>query len=338
MGFELQLYSPNNNYDDELNPSYFNMFNMMFILAGLTMMIYLIAKALESNNTLNYESRFARILAGFFILTTRLWHSSNDDFKITNQEGKLLAIGPHRTGWEASIIASRMEGAPPQFLATDAHNNIPGVGSFLKMFKAILVPSQATKGENGRTAREDAIDLAGDVLNKQGCVALFPQGNMARIGQEAPRVYNGAAKIALKNNIPIHVYRLDGFWCLGKHIPLFISNNSYYRILASWIHPNKIHVTPCCEIDFHLKPENRELTEEAKIEEICAQLYAFFKHTKDLTPKQIDTIKTEISNKTHLLIWKNRVETDDALKKAQILKNDRIELEKDTSTAMSLSM
>lgn len=335
MGIETQLNLTNNN--DE---SVYSAYNMLFIVAGFATSLYLIAKTLESKNSLNYESRLTRIIAGLIIFVARLWHTSDGDLEINNPEKKLIALGPHRTSWEAAVVGAKIKGTPPRFFATDAYNAIPGVASFLKMFKVIPVGSHSAKGDNGRSANAGTIELASKVLDEKGCVALFPQGNFARIGQEPPRVYAGAARIAMANKIPIQVIRLDGFWCFQNPlIPSFICNNAYYRTFFSVLHMNNVRATLCCEIDFHLKDENKDLSDEAKIEEICAQLYAYYRHTQELSPKQIDAIKTEISNKNHLLIWKNRVKRDELGKELVSLKSEGAKYEEETLTLMkSMSM
>lgn len=308
---------------------------IMFLLAGLTAMTYAIARVAESNNPLNYESRLARIISGFFILMMRMLHTKDGDLEITNAENKLIALGPHRTGLEAAVIASKMKGTPPQFFATTAYNFIPGVSSFLKMFKAIPVDANATRGNDGRSSNAGALDYASQALNDKGCVAIFPQGNFAKLGQEPPRVYPGVAKLALKHKIPVHVIRLDGFWCLQNPlIPIVIRNSPYYRAFLSLLHVNNVRARLCCEIDFHLQPKNESLSDEEKVNEICAQLYAYYRHTKELTDEQVASIKTEISDKRHLLIWDNKVKRDGLTKELQKLKEEELKLEEPTFMAM----
>jgi 1-acyl-sn-glycerol-3-phosphate acyltransferase len=263
-------------------------------------------------------------------------HTTNGDLEIIDAENKLIAIGPHRTGWEAIIVASKMKGTPPQFLATDAYNSIPGVNSFLDIFKTIQVASKARKEEH-RSANEDVINQASKVLDDKGCVALFPQGNFARIGQEPPRVYAGAARLAIKNRIPIHVIRLDGFWSLQNPlIPVVIRNNAYYRAFLSALHPNNVRANTF-EIDFHLKEENKHLSDEVKIDELCAQLYSYFRHTRELTDKEVGTIKTEIADKTHLLVWGNKLKRDGLEKELVLLKKEQATLEEPVTKSMSLT-
>lgn len=332
-----EIESPLNLLNQESEPeSLINYYNLLFLLTGLAMATYGLARFAESKNKLDYESHFARIVSGLLVLMSRLWHTKNDPLELP-KDNKLITLGPHRTGWEAIVFASKLEGAPPRFFATDSFNAIPGVGSFMKMFKTIPIAAHAVKKGGGRTANEDALELASAALNNKGCVALFPQGNFSKLGQEPPRIYSGAAKLALKNNIPIHVIRLDGFWSLQNPlIPLFIRNNQYYRIILSAFHMNNVRTTLCCVIDFHLKPENAHLSENEKIEAICAELYAYYRHTQELTSAQISTIKTEIANKQHLLIWNNKVKQDDLSKQLLHLKNEGVRLEEPTSSSMRL--
>lgn len=304
-GFGSHL-DPLKNYDESTS----NAYTLLFLLTGLVVATYTIVRLAESNNRLNYENRFARILAGILLFLINMMHTKRGDFDL--EDAKLIAVGPHRTGWEAGVVASKMEGTPPRFFATDGYNFVPGVSFFLKMFKTISVEAHAIKSENGQSANAGALELASKALDEKGCVALFPQGNFSRLGQEPPRIYSGAAKLALKNKVPIHVIRLDGFWSLQNPlIPQFIRNSAYYRVFFSALHMNNIRTTLCCIIDFHLQPENDRLSDEEKIDEINAQLYAYYRHTQELTNEQIGTVKKEISNKTHLTIWKNKVKQDE---------------------------
>lgn len=310
-------------------------YTTLFLLSGLAVATYALAKLAESSNRLNYESSFARIIAGFLILIMNMLHTRSGDLEITNTENKLIAIGPHRTSWEAFVVASKIKGTPPRFFATDSFNSVPGVASFMKMFKAIPVEANATKGDNGRSSNVSALEHASKTLTEKGCVALFPQGNFAKLGEEPPRVYTGAAKLALMNKVPIHVIRLDGFWCLQNVlIPQFIRNSAYYRAFLSGLHMNNVRTTLCCDIDFHLKPESALLSDEEKTEEICAQLYAYYRHTQELTVEQIGAIKTEISEKTHLLIWNNKVKQDKLGKQLLNVKKEGAELEETTLISM----
>ncbi|RUR13184.1 1-acyl-sn-glycerol-3-phosphate acyltransferase [Legionella sp. km772] len=320
-GFDL--YSDDFNFcsidDEPISSAY----TTLFLLAGILIATVSIAKFAESNNRFNYESRLARIIAGFLILTMNMFHTKKGDLELTDTEKSLVAIGPHRTGWEGMVVASKMKGRPPRFFATDAYNVVPGVSTFMTMFKTIPIKAHASKGNNGQSANAEALVIANRELKDNGCIALFPQGNFAKIGQKPHRVYVGIAKMALEAKSPILVIRLDGFWCLiNPLIPLFIRNNSYYRAFLSLFHMNNIRTTLCCKIDFHLNPENAHLSEEDITREICAQLYAFYRHTKELTSEQIETIKTEISAKTHLLIWDNKVRQDQLTKDLTTLEKE----------------
>lgn len=333
MDFNSHL-DPLNHYDESGVSAY----TTLFLLSGLTIAAYMCVRFAESNNRLTYENRFARVIAGLLIFIMRMLHTRRGDLEITNAENQIITIGPHRTGWEAIAVAAKMEGTPPRVFATTNFNSIPGVSSFLKMFKTIPVEANATRGENGRSANADALDQASQVLSEKGCVALFPQGNFARLGEEPPRVYAGAAKLALQNKVPIQVIRLDGFWCLQNPlIPTFIRNSAHYRAFLSFFHMNNVRATLCCTIDFHLKSEHEHLSEEEKIDEICAQLYAFYRHTQELTGEQIDAIKPEIAKKTHLLIWHNKVEQDGLRKQLVSLKKEEAKLEEPTLASMKLN-
>lgn len=268
----------------------------------------------ETINELEYESRAARIVAGILKLLTSVQHGKLQQLPVqpTSQTGRLISIGPHRTGWEAIVVASQIKGAPPQFFATDSFKMIPGVTSFYEMFKVIVIASKAAKCQSGQSANHQALEQAKEVLQNKGCVAIFPQGGFSRIGESPRRIYDGTAKIAIHNQVPIEVIRLDGFWCLQNPlIPLLIKNNLFYRAFISFFHMNNVSVHQCEIIDFHLKPENQHLSEQEKIDEINAQMYAYYRHTEELSPLQIKAIgELEISQKKHCLFWKNKQDED----------------------------
>lgn len=331
---DCRLNQPN--HSDFATDSTSNAYNLLILLTGLAIVTYALARLAESNNRLNLDNRFARILAGLLVFIANTLHTKKDDLEIVNPEKTLIAIGPHRTGWEAIVVASKITGTAPRFFATDAYNSIPGVSSFLKLFKVIPVQSDRKK-DNGRSANAKALEDASKILNENGCVAMFPQGNFSRLGQESPRIYPGVANLALSNKIPIQVIRLDGFFSLQNPIiPLFIRNSATYRSFLSALHLNNVSVKLCCEIDFHLKSENKHLSEEKKIEAICAQLYAYYRRTEELTDEEVESIKTEIADGTHILIWRNKVQQDDLKKQLTNAKVEGDKLEATTFASMSL--
>jgi len=306
-----------------------NAYNMLFLLTGLAVAMFALAKFAESKNRLNYEDRSARIIAGFIVIMVNLFHAKKGDVEITDAKNKLIAIGPHRTSLDGFVVASKIDKTPPRFFATTSFNALPGISSLLSMFKVIPVKAnEITKGVGGQSANASSLEDASQILKEEGCVVIFPQGNFSLKGEEPPRVYTGAAKLALKNQIPIQVIRLDGFWSLENSlIPIVIRNSVYYRAFFSLFHMNNVRTTLCGEIDFHLKPENAELTDEKKIEEICAQLYAYYRHTEELTAEQIRAIKTQIADKRHTLFWSNKVKQDDLGKQLLKLKQEVADLD-----------
>lgn len=278
----------------------------------------------EAGNELEYESFSARMVAGILKLLVRVQHAKLHQLPAhpSSQTGRLISIGPHRTGWEAIVVASQLQGAPPQFFATDYFKIIPGVSSFYEMFKVIVIASKASKSQSGQTANHQALEKAQAVLENKGCVAIFPQGGFSRIGESPRRIYDGTAKIAIQNQVPIEVIRLDGFWCLQNPIiPLFIRNNLFYRAILSFFHMNNVSVHQCEIIDFHLQPENQHLSEQEKIDEINARMYAYYRYTKDLSKPEIEAIRvSEIAQKAHLSFWKDRLEEDKMMKQNSIKK------------------
>lgn len=321
-------------YDDDNAAS---AYNLLLFLSALAVTAYTIARYAEYRNHLNYDNRGTRIFIGLLKIIAESLHTKKDDMTITGHAGQIIAIGPHRTGLvDGIVVASKMKGVAPHVFATDAYDSIPGARRALKMLNAITIKASASKNTGGRSANADALVHAGQVLQDKGCVALFPQGNFAKIGQEPYRVYDGAAKLALQNNAAIRVIRLDGFWSIDNPlIPLIIRNNSYYRALGTFFHMNNVRVTECCVIDFHLKPEANGLSLETKIERICSEMYAFYRHTGNLTAERIKAIRkknADVSDKTHLLLWGNKLTRDQLTKKLAETDKERAELEQSAFT------
>ncbi|TAL61712.1 MAG: 1-acyl-sn-glycerol-3-phosphate acyltransferase [Legionella sp.] len=315
---------------DSAAESTFSAYNLLLLMAGLATATYTFALFAESQNRINYDSRVARTLAGFLVIIMRLFHTNNEDLAIPAEGKKLIAMGPHRTGWEAVAVGAKLKNSPPRFFATDGFNGVPFMEDILKLFQAIIVPSKKPKETAVTTdtadkvkPRSTALTLADEALDNNGCVAIFPQGNFAYKGIEPHKIYNGIADLAVKHKLPIYVVRLDGFWSLENPlIPLFVRNNAYYRSFLSMLHMNNVRTTLCPTIDFHLKPQNAALTDEQKMNEICAQLYAYYRFTEELTPEQIKKIDTEIADKKHLLIWSNKLQQDDHRLKIKELKTE----------------
>ncbi|NCT56419.1 MAG: 1-acyl-sn-glycerol-3-phosphate acyltransferase [Legionella sp.] len=294
-------------------------YDALLALAGIALATYAMARFFESQDRLGYETRSARIISGFLQLSMHLWHTTGPEVEITSERGCLIALGPHRASLDAFAFVSKVKlhgTTPPQFFATDAFHAIPGVSSLFDMFKVIAIKAKASKDTQGRSANAEALDEASRILQNNGCVAVFPQGNFARIGQEPPRIYNGTAKLAVTNKLPIHVIRLDGFWSLNNPvIPVSIRNNRFYRAFFALFHMNRVCVNLCDVIDVHLQSEYENSSDEEKIEAINARLYACYRQTEELTPEKIDKLKPTLSNTIHLSIWQNKVRQD-ALKKA----------------------
>ena len=310
-----------------------NAYNLAVFIAGLTTLIVLI-KVAESHNRLDYDSRLLRIISGFLRMITNTWHTKSGDIEIADTAGTILAIGPHRTGIvDGMVVTSKITGTPPTFFATDSFNNIPGLSQFFKLAKVIPIKSDK------KASNVHALEQADAVLNEKGCIAIFPQGNFSRLGKEPPRVYEGAARLAVKNKVPIQVIRLDNFMSIQNWLlPVFIRNNAHYRAILSAFHMNNVKVTKCDVIDFHIQDEGLDRDKEKEfIYEICAQLYAYFRHTDDLSTGQIKEIKNEISEGRHFLIWENKLRQCSLEKKLLLAKNEEETLTGPTSIAMKRS-
>lgn len=322
-------------------------YNLLFLLTGLVIAAYSIARYAEYRNHFNYENRSARIIYGLINIITETLHTRSSDSKITGYEGQILVVGPHRTGLlDGATVASKMRGEQgkqaeaPHFFATDVYNSIPGAECVMKMLNAITIKANSRKTKEGQSAHAHALEQAGQVLRNKGCLILFPQGNFSKIGQEPFGIFNGAARLAVQNNAAIRVIRLDGLWSIDNpFIPVFIRNNSYYRALGSFFHMNNVRVTECRVIDFHLKDdESAGLNEAQKIDKIGAQIYAFYRQTENLPVDQIRAINrqvTNVSDKTHLLIWNNKLARDQLTKQLTAIDKERNELETTALTSMS---
>ncbi len=311
-------------------------YTFFILLTGLALATaYAIAKLGESDNKIEYKNPTARMLSRVITYIAHLLHTKSGDIEIASK-GALITAGPHLTALDAFVIATKIKGPPPQFLATDMFDSIPGVAALLDTFEVVRIRAKA-KSQDGKSANAKALDEASQILKKEGCIVMFPHGNFAQIDKEAPPIYRGAPTLAVENGVPIEVIRIDGFWCLKNSLlPTWLRNRQEYRAFGALFHMNNIRVTHCCVIDFHLRPENAHMSKADLITEISAQLYAYYKYTGDLTPNQIDCIKTEISSKTHLTIWQKRVERDELGKRIGQIKQEEVALEVPTRMAMGL--
>ncbi len=283
--------------------------NLLKLTAGASVATCALAcHVAESQNTLDYEDRAARIAAGSLKMIVNMLHTQGGRYQITDAGGKVFTFGPHRAAIDSFVVGAKFVGTPPQFFATDLFNDIPGAERLLKMFKVITVKADAKRSHDGKSANSDTLVQASKVLKKNGCIALYPQGNFSYIRKPSPRIYTGAAKIALQNNVPIHVMRLDGLWSLeNTYIPLFVRDTLAYRVFLAALHPNNIRITPCSVIDFHLKPEAAILSEDEKVDRICAELYAYYHRKESLSEEEIDHIRKEVSENKHVPLWQNKM-------------------------------
>lgn len=314
-----------NNISSSNDNSSSNAFNMAVLIAGLTAIIFLI-KVAESRNRIDYDSRLLRIISGLLNMIANTWHTKSDDIEIADTAGTILALGPHRTGFvDGLVVTSKMTGTPPTFFVTDHFNHIPGLSQLIKLAKAIPIKSD----KNASNAV--ALEQANTILREKGCIVIFPQGNFSKIDKEPPRIYEGAARLAVKNKAPIQVIRLDNYLCIQNWlIPLFIRNSTHYRALLSAFHINNVKVTKCDVIDFHIQNHDQDKEKEI-INEICAQLYAYFRHTEDLSTGEIKKIKNEITAGRHFMIWNNKLEQCALEKRLLLAKNEEKNLTEPTS-------
>lgn len=312
-----------NPFDSELNgedpPQFFehSPTTTAALIASITsffLFTYLLMRMAERSCRIEYKSRATRTAAGFINLFLKAWHLKANNLKIYANKKTIIAAGPHRTGGlDGAIVISTVVGNPPRSWATDSFSALPIIGPnviapLLHAFHAISVKANAKK-IGGKSANSDAKDKAEDVVNNEGCFLVFSQGNFAYLGKEPPRVYNGTAEIAINTNTPIHVVRLDGFTSFD-YLPLFITNNVYFRSMLSMLVPNNVRVTLCSVIDWHLKEENMNIPFNEKVRLINAELYAYFRNTDQLSVKQIDDIRQSIKDKTHLTIWDKKLVVD----------------------------
>ncbi len=224
-------------------------------------------------------------------------------------EAAIAVAGPHRAGaLDAAAVALSLKGRPPRFFATDSFNGIPGVKSFMEKFQVIFIGAN-NKKTTGRSANFDALDKASEALQNGDRVALFPQGNFSLSNQVAPKVYDGAARLAIRNKKPIYVLRLDGYNSIESFIlPRMVTDSPIFRAFVSFFMANNIRVSLCLTIDYHLQEENVSKPEEELICEINAQMYAFYNVTKSLKAEQIEKIHELIDSGEHRKLWEARQE------------------------------
>ena len=270
-----------------------------------------ITEAKRYNRLDDLDDDSSEVFAGFLQAYMHTFHTTKDTLQLPEDEAAIIAAGPHKTGAvDAFSLVANIKGATPRFLATNTFFQMPLVGGvikwFMDKFKVIVVDfSQKTDGKVN--ARQAVLDAGNKALAEKRRVAVFPQGNFAYIGKEPPIVFSGAANMAIHNGLPIHVVRLDGYKSLQNGwIPLLLRNDPRYRAMATLFHRNNVTTNLCWVIDVHLRDSNKFLPLDEKIRLINAEMFAFFRNTKDVSPAQIDKIKDQIALGLHLKVWDNR--------------------------------
>jgi|GEM_PF-1638821 len=306
----------------------------------------------ESNCHLDYKDRDARITAGVLAYMIDTLHSSQEPHVEIADEGQVVAIVPHRTGWESFLVGAKFliksneedtKSRAPWWYATD----VLGHKDFCEKMQCIIVKADAKKGPNGERANQAAIDEGNEKIRSKENLYVYPTGNWAKLGQpEPPMIFNGAAEHAIDNNIPMPVVRLDGFKSLTNS---FFSektrNSSFYRTVISGLIPNDVRLRVCPKIDFHLKEENQHLSREEKIRGINATLYAYARYTKDLSEAELQEIDREVAEGRHLESYDNRAkrfQLSRTIKKAtqelEELREEAKKIESKTDEAMQTTV
>jgi 1-acyl-sn-glycerol-3-phosphate acyltransferase len=307
-----------------------NAYWYLFALCSLMVTAYALTRYLERKNPFDYEHRSTRAIVGLIRMFMLTLHTNTQELAIP-EDASIIAVGPHRSGADALALSVNMKGRPLRFWATDHFDRIPVVGPFMRTFKTIPVKENASRTAE-RTGNSDAIESAVKVVNENGRFAVFPQGNICYAGQDSPMIYNGTAMVALRTKKPIVVLRLDGMSSITTGlVPAFIRNSTYYRIFGTLLVPNDVRTTVCYTIDCHLKEPVANLSEKEQLRHINATLYAFFRHIQDLTPLQIEEIKKDINDGTHLQIWDKRDEMNTCQRQLKILRAESKKLEDEDS-------
>ena len=207
----------------------------------------------------------------------------------------------------------------------ERHKFLPSAAAFLKLW-GFAIPE--IKKVNGKVVNPHVLPTAAQTLREGGCYFSFPQGNLAYINQDPHPVYNGAATLAIQENLPIYLVRIDGYWCLtNPYLPLFVKNWSWYRAILSILHPNDAKATLVI-IDAHLKAEAENLSFQEKLNELNAQMFAYFLHTGDLKTEDMNKIKLEIESGKHREIWAAKMKEQAALKAHKSALEDSREMNK----------
>jgi len=260
-------------------------------------------KVHEYSQCLNYDDRVTRYCAGMLQLIMRTFHLNNLESDTIKAPGKtLLAVLPHQTSWDSMALGAVMVGQPPRYYTIKNFLDIPGVGAIMRRFQAIPIEDSTGKDEKAKEKAKqrnrDAEKEAQDILDNDGCVAIFPQGGFAKIGKPPLPVFNGTARLALntKEPTPIRVVRVSGFWSLENPlIPVSWRNNRMYRFLGTLLQFNRVKVTEEHTITWHIK--NSGATTDEKVRHINAELFAFANQNDN------QSIKAMIKSGDHLTQW-----------------------------------
>lgn len=306
---------------DTALPQNFGSYNWLLILTGVATFTYTFAKVAQaalakrmenfkayaiSQNTLENNDETMPAYAGAIKIFLNSLHTSPSEPVDVRNKTRLMAWGTHQCILDGFIAASKMQGKL-RIVATTSFNKYPGVESFLRRNNVIPVKFNSAGGTSKET---NPLQEASDALDKGISVAFCPEGDILDTKKPPHIIQAGIAKLAIEKQMPIDVFHLDNYWWSKNWlIPNLVKNAFLFKMFVCIFHPNDVRMNFCPEVKVHLQPKNQNLSEEQLIRLICAEIYAFYRH-RDLTPKEIEAIKAEISDDSHihLSIWDNRFE------------------------------
>lgn len=304
---------------DTALPQDFGSYNWLLILTGVATFTYAFAKVAQaalakrmedfkayaiSQNTLENDDETMQAYAGAIRIFLNNLHTSPSKLFDIRDRGHLMAFGTHQCILDGFIAASKIQGKL-RFVATTSFNKYPGVESFLRRNNVIPVKFTSAGGTSKET---NPLQEASDALDEGISVAFCPEGDILDTKKPPHVIQAGIARLAIQKQIPIDVFHLDNYWWSKNWwIPNLVKNAFLFKMFLCIFHPNDVEMNYCHEVTVHLQPENQELTEAQLTRLICAEVFEFYRH-RDLTPKEIEAIKAEISDDSHihLSIWDNR--------------------------------
>lgn len=220
----------------------------------------------ENETNLNFKDKNARAVAGFVKTLMCVWHLAHGvkpiGVDVDPGQGSITVVGSHTSLLDpmaAAFTIRPTNGKTPTMMVSDHLFGVPYVKDLMTMMGVLPVNTRGN-GDNKSTLKD-----ASKVLQNGGNVFICPEGWFNRNETNGLMIHDGAALLAIENQVPIFGCVVNGLMrFLSKNVR-FITDNPHYRIFVPPFVPNRLEVHQPFTIKFHLIPELNQLLRREKV-------------------------------------------------------------------------